>query len=103
MTTNFANGRLEQLVAADLHPGHLDGARIAGRARREQVIDHEVGIGARRSAHSLEVRGGLYEADGTHERLAHHDADVGARVALGLERQFVEVLLAHRVGRVAQM
>lgn len=33
------DGRLEQLVAGHFHPGHFEGAGIARRTRRHQIVD----------------------------------------------------------------
>lgn len=47
--------------------------------------------------------GALHFPDGLHQSVAHYDADVGTRVALGLLAQRDEVGLVQAVGRGAQM
>ena len=55
------------------------------------------------SGRHLEVGGCLDLPDGHHECVAHHDTDVGTRVAVGAFRQLVEVVGCEGVGGVADV
>lgn len=57
----------------------------------------------RRSAHLLEVRGGLDLPDGLHERVPDDDADVRARVTVRFVGELPQVGVAQAVWGVAQV
>lgn len=79
--TNFADQRLQKFITAHFHPSHFNSARIAWRARRQQIVDDHVGIFSRRSASSLKVSRCLNESNRAHQCVANHKTYIGARIS----------------------
>jgi hypothetical protein len=78
--TNHANDGFGEFFSRDVEPGHGCGALVARTAGCEKVVHDDRWVGVRRSANFLEVRGALHLAHWLHQRVAHQDADIRARV-----------------------